>query len=307
MAILKTLLQTQNSLRYPAKIYRHTRKSLCYLKNVLLWDERYSQLRQPKIKSAIPHDPEVESEIIKKLREKGIEVVDFEINIDDYRKFVAKAGYDKFPDYYQGGKGRNFIEKSLEHYLAAKLLGLSKEDVYIDIAASGSPAADIYHDIYGCVTYKQDLVFPRGLQGNTIGSDASDMPLEDGFASKMGLHCSFEHFEQDSDKRFIKEAKRVLGKGGKLCIVPLYLFKDYAIQTDPSFWPKEGISFEQDAVVYCARGWKNRHGRFYDVPHFVDRIIKNLEGLKLTIYAVTNAKAVHPRCYLKFAAIFEKL
>ena len=221
---------------------------------------------------------------------------------------MRKAEYKKFLGYYFkfGILGRVMIEKSLEHYLASKLLCLSENDVYIDIASSNSPTPEIYHKLFGCKCYRQDLIFPEGVKGNVIGGYANNMPVADGFASKMALHCSFEHFEGDLDIRFIKEAQRVLAEGGKLCILPLYLFTKYAIQTNPVILPKGGMPFENDAILYCAKGSGNRHSRFYDVNHFISRVINNANNLKLTLYLVQNEKAVHPSCYLKFIALFEK-
>ena len=131
-----------------------------------------------------------------------------------------------------------------------------------------------------------------GIHGNTIGGDASSMPVEDNFCTKMALHCSFEHFEGNSDIKFIKEVNRVLRKGGKLCILPFYLFTKYAIQTDPIVLSKSSIDFEGDATLYCARRYANRHGRFYDISHLIERIRKNLKDLKLTFYIVQNEKEV---------------
>ncbi len=88
--------------------------------------------------------------------------------------------------------------------------------------------------------------------------------------------------------------------------MPLYLFNKYVIQTDPAALPKGGISFEGDAVLYCAKGWGERHGRFYDMPHLISRIRNNLNNLKLTIYVIQNEKEVDPSCYVKFVALFEK-
>lgn len=266
----------------------------------------YALLREPKVKYRVPHDSKIENAIKKDLINNNFTVVDFEIDVADYRKYIDASGYKKFRNYFKGGKADYFAEKSLEHYLAAKLLNLSEKDIYIDVANANSPAPEIYHHLYGCNIYRQDLSFPEGINGNVIGGDASKMPVEDGFATKMALHCSFEHFEQDSDIRFIKEAARVLIKGGKLCIVPLYLFNKYAIQTDPAVLPKGGISFEPDAVLYCAKGWGSRHGRFYDIPHLVNRIKNNLSDLQLIIYFVKNEKEIDPTCYVKFIALFEK-
>lgn len=289
------------------RILKHLkRNTVLRAKELLLWDYYYSLLREPKVKSWTPNNPQIQRKITKELKKNNFDVFNFEVDITDYRQYLNKAEYHKFPNYYGGGRANNFIEKSLEHYLATKFLKLSKDDVYIDIASRNSPTPEIYHKIYGCEVYRQDLIYPEGIHGNTIGGDACNLPLEDGFATKMALHCSFEHFELDSDIRFIKEASRVLRKGGKLCILPLYLFTEYRIQTDPLVLPKGGIQFESDAVLYCVKGYRNRYGRIYDIPHFITRIRNNLNNLKLTIYLVQNEKEVDLSCYIKFIALFEK-
>jgi hypothetical protein len=301
------MLTTQKirmAIRCPDDLFKFV---IHVVKETLIWDYRYATLRPPKIKSHVPHDdPRIHNEIIRELKKEGLDVVDFEIGVNDYKEYLNNAEYSKFPCYYGGDQGTQFTEKSLEHYLAAKLLDLSNDDVYIDIGSANSPAPEIYQKLYGSKVYRQDLVFPEGINGNVIGGDAGNMPVEDGFATKMALHCSFEHFEQDSDIRLIKEASRVLRKGGKLCILPLYLFNRYAIQTDLAALPIGGVSFEGDAVLYCVKRYRNRHGRFYDVPHFIARIRNNLNDLKLTIYVVQNEKEVDPSCYVKFAAVFKK-
>lgn len=299
------LIKIQKAFREPRKacefaIYQGKRA-----KEALSWHYYYATLRKPRVKSEL--DPTLsQKKIIRELEKNGFKLIDFCIDINEYRRYIKRAGYHNFPDYFGGGKADKFVEKSLEHFLAAKLLNLSNDDIYIDIASSHSPAAEIYHKLYGCKTFRQDLLFPVGINGNIIGGDAANMPVRNGFATKIGLHCSFEHFEEDSDIRFIKEARRILRKGGKLCIVPLYFFNVYAIQTDLAILPRNDICFEKDAILYCAKGWKNRHGRFYDVPHFITRIRNNKNDLKLTIYVVRNEKEIDPSCYVKFIGLFEK-
>jgi hypothetical protein len=69
---------------------------------------------------------------------------------------------------------------------------------------------------------------------------------------------------------------------------------------------KGGIAFEPDARLYCARGWRNRHNRYYDLEHFFARIVQNLGDLELTLYLIRNQHDVDPSCYVKFVAIFTK-
>lgn len=275
------------------------------LKNELLWESYYNKLPEPKVRAHVNRTPEMTNEIIAELKKNGFKIKDYQIDVDDYHQYLQKANYQQFP-YHKSGKSSNFPEKSLEHYLGAKLLGLSEGDVYVDIANGDSPTPEIYTALYGCETYRQDLIYPQGLNGKTIGGDACNMPVPDGFFSAMGLHCSFEHFEHDADMKLIKEANRVLKQKGRLCILPLYMFNEYAIQTNPVCVP-EGFTFEQGAKLYAVKQWQVHHSRFYDVPHLVSRVKNNLGNLDITIYVVKNEKAVDESCYVKFAAIFEKI
>lgn len=249
------------------------------------------------------NDIDIQNKIIKKLRDKKFNLIDYKIDVHDYENYLNLANYLKYGNIYDA---TSFSEKSLEHYIASKLLNLSKKDIYIDIASSSSPVPEIYHELFGCTTYRQDLWYPPGIHGNTIGSDAVNMPIPDKFATKMGLHCSFEHFENDSDIGLLKEANRVLTKGGKLCILPLYLYDKYAIQTDFDVSNSE-IKFEKDVIIYNAKGWGQKHGRFYDVQHLIKRIRNNLGNLKIDIYLVQNEKEISSNVYIKFVALFEKM
>jgi SAM-dependent methyltransferase len=132
------------------------------------------------------------------------------------------------------------------------------------------------------------------------------MPVPDGFATRMALHCSFEHFEGDADMRFVREVARVLRPGGRVCFAPLYLSDRYGVLTDPSVAVAEQVSFDPDALVYCKPGWGNRHGRLYDAAHLESRIRRNLAGMQLKLYRVVNATDVDPSCYLQFAAVISR-
>lgn len=282
---------------------------VCHYKaKSLFWNYYYDRLRNPKF--ILKHVTDISikrtSEILlNELRGNGFDVKPFLIDRDDYYNYLKLAKYQEYKEYLNGGKATAFAEKSLEHYIAAKLLNLSNQDVFVDIACANSPASLIYEKLYGCQTYKQDIAFPKGIHGNLIGGNAMEIPLPSDSATKMALHCSFEHFEKNSDIGFIKEANRVLQKKGRICIVPLYLSTKYSILTDPIQVPKN-FSFEPDATLVCVKGFRNRHARGYDVPHLVSRIRDNLGRLKLKILIIENEKEIHPSCYVKFIALLEK-
>jgi hypothetical protein len=264
---------------------------------------RHAVIRPPRRLGPIRYTATTIEHIVAALRARDIAVRPYTIDVAAYRCFVAAAGYaERYPAYYSF----NQHEKSLEHYIAADLLALTRDDVYIDIASEGSPVPDIYSRLYGCTTYRQDISYPPGVAGDRIGGDAASLPLADGFATKMGLHCSFEHFERDSDVRFMHEIQRVLNPSGAVCIVPLYLFDEYAVQTDPMLSGSAEPPFDPDAVVYCASGWGNWHGRFYDAAHLAERVQQRIGDLHLTVYRVLNAKAVDPSCYVEFAGLISR-
>lgn len=262
-----------------------------------------TQIRAPRENNPIPLPAGWELRLADRLHQLGIRTVDYTVNVAKYRKYVDRARYRKrYPQYYSD----NLPEKSLEHFVAADLLALNASDTYIDIASEQSPVPEVYASLFDVDAYRQDLGYAAGLHGRTIGSDAADMPIPDGFASKLGLHCSFEHFEGDSDIRFIREADRVLRRGGAACILPLYMAESYAIMTDPRVSVPAHVAFEQDATVYCVQGWGNRHGRFYDPDHFASRIADNLGQLSAIVYRIANADAVDASCYLRFALLLSK-
>ena len=290
-------------LRRPKESVRYVRSRIV---EMLQWEDYYAALREPKVRGLVRNDEANADRVAEYLRRVGFHLHDFEIDLADFHNYLRLAQYTNYWPYYDGGRAAKFTEKALEHYLASRLLELSANDVYIDIANDASPTPDIYRKLFGCAVYRQDLTFKPGLKGDRIGGNAANLPLPTGFASKLGLHCSFEHFEGNSDIGFIREASRVLRPGGRLCIVPLYLVESYAIQTNPALMKRGGIAFEADARLYCARGWRNRHNRCYDVDHFVNRIFENLGDLDLTLYHVRNQREVDPVCYVKFIAVFTK-
>lgn len=48
------------------------------------------------------------------------------------------------------------------------------------------------------------------INDKKIGADATKIPLPDGFAMKMALHCTYEMSEGDADIRLLPKAHRVL-------------------------------------------------------------------------------------------------
>jgi len=241
-------------------------------------------------------------EVRLRLIEAGVSVGSYRVDAARFWSYFRSGGYE--PSKY--GTYRITVEKALEHYVAMDLLRLTGDDIYIDVASAESVAPDVYKTQVGCRVYRQDLVYPPGLNGDVIGGDAGAMPVPDGFATKMALHCSFEHFEGDADTCLIVEIGRVLRSGGRAVIVPLYISPKYSIWTYPLAWLTHGGSprFDSEALIELERGWRGRSGRVYDVPHFVSRVVQHLGPLQVQVLRVDPSQ-IDPPCYLRFAALFD--
>jgi hypothetical protein len=232
----------------------------------------------------------------------GITVVPYRIDVNDFNKWLERA---KFPAYYVDDYGEAFIEKALEHYVGAVLLPLEQSDTLIDVAASNSPWYEMAERMYGCQAFALDLEFSPGVNGKKIGADATRIPLPDGFATKMALHCAYEMFEGTADIRLLQEACRVLSDNGKMVILPLYMSDFYNVLSSP-YTDRRGLDYGGAELVWRDDPHRMRFARYYSVEDFRERIVANLNGLTLKMYHVKNATEISPKCYLKFIALFEK-
>ncbi len=207
----------------------------------------------------------------------GIPLEEIDVPLAEHQQYVEAAAYspENYGNYYPLVRG-----KSLEHFLSLRYLNLGSDDVLIDIAASISPFADIVRRLYGCQAYRQDLTYVPGVHGDRIGSNAAQLSLPDGFATRLVLHNSIEHFENDADIGFIREAKRVLRPGGICVILPIFLAPYLANITDP-FGDQTGLRFDPGAQVHYVRNWAGgRFSRHYDVPSLRQRILDNLADMR---------------------------
>ncbi len=243
-------------------------------------------------------DTEIVQGIIKNFCNNDISVVEINIDREEYHEYCHNAGYkNRYPAYYSN----NIIEKSLEHFLTIKNLVIKKGERFVDIASEHSPLPEICERLFGADSYSQDIMYPPGIAEKRIGGDACNLPVENSFFDKLSLTCSLEHFEGQSDSFLLKEINRILKPGGIAYIAPLYLFKDYSIQTDPMVSVPNGVKFDKGAIIYCAEGWGNRHGRFYNFEAFKTRILPFIGTMKVEIQYIKNAKQIDNSCYIVFA------
>jgi len=282
----------------PTYVYNPGRVDVSFDEAHARFAERFSKVVPAAIDYASPANV---ARVIELGREAGLTFEPLAVDLDEYRRYWSAAGYEtRYDDYYRG----NQREKSLEHWLAMKLLGVGPTRVFIDIASENSPVPEIYWRLAGACTFAQDIMNPEGIEGNRIGGDACSMPLPEGFADAASLTCSLEHFEGDGDVRLFAELARVLKPGGSVCVVPFYAYVEDATQTDPQVSLAAEVPFDDDTAIYLAPGWGNRHGRFYSPAGFRRRIVDPLRDvLDFRFFHLTNADEVDPSCYVRFAFV----
>lgn len=223
------------------------------------------------------------------------------IDVENFRKWRGEADYEgRHEGYYTD----NLDEKSLEHFLAADLADLQPGQVVIDVASQTGIAGEVYERLYGVEVYRQDLEYPPGMNDRLIGGDAAAMPVPDNFADAMTLHCSFEHFEGNSDTGFIREAGRVLKPGGTCVIAPLYLAQNYICLTHPPM--ADGVPFEPEMRIHALHHWRNRFGRMYSVEKFVERVWNHRGELDGEVLIVENFRDVDASVYIRYVLVLRK-
>jgi SAM-dependent methyltransferase len=266
------------------------------------------KIKQGFISSEHLADPVLDDKLMLDLKDKGIDTAEFTIDIPGFKKYLGEAHYP--PSYYGGGLDpeNNFTEKTLEHFVSLSFLDLANGKAYIDVAAATSPFSEIVNKKYpNMQSYRQDLVYPRGLHGNRIGGFAHEIPLNENSVDAVSLHCSLEHFEDHSDIDFFKTLERILKPGGRCVVLPFYIAGSYVIHLDPAFNLLKSHHPVLDPLAeirYCK--WKQHHSRHYDPAAIRRRILDVCPALKLTVYRVKNFRDVDPSCYLRFIGVFEK-
>lgn len=247
-------------------------------------------------------------EFILRFENMGVSVEKIEIDIQDFESWMKM--YPTLVGFYSKS-GDVRIEKLLEHYLSWKYLNITAADVVIDVAAAGSPFAKVLRQ-KKIEAYRQDLSYPAGIYEYEIGGDAGNMPVPDKFADVLTLHCAFECFQGDADLRFARDVSRILRKGGRVGIVPLYIDAIPFVKTSP-WCDKRTIQVEPEAHwLWRDDRYKAPFSRHYSPESFVERIVSVMSNISTRVLFFSNlwqlsAHYDQQRIYCHFMFKGEKL
>lgn len=175
---------------------------------------------------------------------------------DEFARWRAEVDYDRNYPKYVDDFHYCIEAKAREHYLSALMANMAAGGIFMDGAASQSPFDHLTERLYGTKTYRQDLNYPAGVHGMTVGSNAQSIPLPDGSLDGIVSHNAWEHFEGESRNGFIKESMRLLKPGGIMCILPIVCSEHTHVLTSPSCWFTKYINdhelpgFDPRAAIY---------------------------------------------------------
>ncbi|MDX2478963.1 MAG: hypothetical protein QNK24_01350 [Desulfuromusa sp.] len=238
-----------------------------------------------------PTDAEL-LKIERALKDSGVPVQDYDPSPAGFTDFKA-AEY--FPSDYHGGiQSGVWDEKLLEHWIAAEVLDLfkyGKDDIYVDVAACGSPWAQVLRARHGIQSFAIDLEVPYSFSTLDfyIKENATRTHFADASVRGLSLQCAFEMFLDSDDIELVPEIKRILIPGGKAIILPLYMHTHYCAYSTPEFFAK-GYS-DIGAVEYVQLGaWGVPSSRKYDAVSLKERLLDIIEreGLEYTILVLRN-------------------
>lgn len=233
----------------------------------------------------------------------------------DFKEFVVKGSeYYKFKDKFPVPPLYSVSykdKKVLEHFISYKLLDLKKGDFYIDVVSENSPFPKLFRKRLEVRAYSQDLMYKPGINKYDIGSSAEKLPVNDETVDSISLQCAFEHFVGAIDTQFIHEVKRVLKKGGKCCIVPLYIANVGLNIIDPLLVDYKKMEFDEDVTVIGEIDLGGNFERFYSPETLINRILIPDIGLDYKIFKVTGIKEVFDKVSwhvsrVRYALLIEK-
>ncbi len=300
------------TLKNPKRAYKILKRYL----RLLFWNQYARQIRDPKVivtSNYLSRYLESEKDIQKKIDgdilSHGIQYKEITFKQSDFENFIEKSDYLKEYKPYRNFYSHALYEKILEHFAAVVLFEpdrITTPIICIDIASERSVAPDIYRKLHGWQIYRQDLAYEKGIHREYIGGDASSLPLPEESVHLLTLHCSFEHFEGDSDIGLIREAQRLLKPGGRVVIVPLYLSEEDRILTDPVVSIPGGIKFPDNSEIVCIPYFWNRFARLYSIKTLKNRVLNQWSCGRHWIVHFVNSKSLHPQCHLTYGLVLEK-
>jgi SAM-dependent methyltransferase len=192
----------------------------------------------------------------------------------ELKNWLLKGNLDLFV------KSGFITKKGMEFYFSAQLLEIRPEHAVLDAAGGRSDylkAVQANHNTKKL--YLTDHIFSGVREENgvhIVGGDISSIDLPNSSIDRVACHHAFEHFQEDKDWLFIKEAFRLLKNGGVLLIIPIFIANKYVecwnVESTELFDEKASLLVDGSASLPGADE-DGHFARIYDNENLLGRII----------------------------------
>ncbi len=279
----------------------------------LYWSElcyRYARFRTRSVQAYRNPTADELAAIETDLAACGVPISELTVSPSRYQEFTRSF---PFPADYHGGQQTGYWhEKIFEHFISYTLLSLGsygQGDVFLDVAAGGSPWVKMLRESHNVEAFAIDLAIRPPVKGLDYyrEEDATGTSFEPGSVRGISLHCAYEMFTGDSDIRAVREFARILTPGGAVVIVPLYLHTHYCSYSSPECWGKGHA--DPGAREYVRR--ESRcipSSRKYDSQKLCERVLETARqaGLAYRLYALRDQHAISSEIYCHFVLELRK-
>ena len=183
-------------------------------------------------------------------------------------------------------------------------------DIYVDIAAAGSPWAQALRERKNINAYAIDLCeigkAYRHLDYYRVENATSSTFANDSI-SGASLHCAYEMFVGKDDTNLVKELARILKPGGKVVILPLYLHTHYCAYSTPEYFGK-GYSDPNAGEYVRLDCYGVPSSRKYDPLKLKERVLDPIlaAGLHYKLSVLRNKNKFGKCIYCHFILEIEK-
>lgn len=241
----------------------------------------------------------------------GIALHDYAPSPNEFKKFQNKAWFPS--DYHGGANSGVWDEKLLEHWISSERLGVmdfKPEDVFVDVAACGSPWVQALRERKGVRAFAIDLCEAgnsyRNLPYYRI-ENATATSFSDASVSGASLHCAYEMFMGQDDTLLIGELARILKPGGKAIVLPLYMHTHYCAYSTSDYFGK-GYSDPQAKEYVRLDCFGIPSSRKYSASKLKERVINPIlsNGLRYRLLVLRNKGEFGTGIYCHFILEIEK-
>ena len=172
----------------------------------------------------------------------------------------------------------------LRYFLSTQLLDLRPDDRLLDVGAGDLVYRSITSTLVAvCCT--NDIELQGSDEGPSYAGDVCTIALPENSFTKINIGHTFEHLRGNRDRQTLEVVARLLRKGGRCCIEPLFLGKRYVEVFNHDTEDHYDLRAEKirtyESNFPGSRSGHMGFARIYDLEALRARVLQPLDALRL--------------------------